>query len=107
MPLTREILHLNTAIQQMTPAKGIASLEKAFSQLQELLDRLRQTNEHNPRYLLAWNLVTYYAPSDLKTLQESFANSQRVEFSAQAIETYEMAFTHFMEQLDLAISLLV
>lgn len=107
MPLTREIIQLNTSIQRMKPAMGTVSLEKTFSQLQNLIDQLRQANEHNPRYLLAWNLVAYYARADLKTVQVSFANTQHDHPSHLAKTTYETAFTHFIEQLGLAVSLLV
>ncbi|MVM36440.1 hypothetical protein GO730_00260 [Spirosoma sp. HMF3257] len=106
MSLTSEIIQLNKSIQQMKPVMGTVSLEKTFSQLQKLLDQLRLTNEDNPRYLLAWNLVAYYAQSDLKILKESFANTKLHQSSTLAKTTYEAAFAHFIEQLDLAISLL-
>ncbi|MVM28525.1 hypothetical protein GO755_00675 [Spirosoma sp. HMF4905] len=104
--LTEEIRQLNAKIQHMSNQKGLTELAKAYAQLQKLVDKLRQIDENNPHYLIAWNLLVYYSKADFRAMQLYYANIRKEKPSSLAEADYEQAFDRFKRQLDLAISLL-
>ena len=104
--VTRKIIKLNSAIQCMTSENGPAGIEKAVHQLQKLLDQLRHIDDNQPRYLMAWNLLTHYGKIELRNVQFYHVYTEREVVSPVAQLHYDRAFTNLKELINTAISML-